>query len=396
MLNNIPKQALPDFTNTQVAFAHRSNKELRKTAWLFLILNKPWLVDASSQMGLWALNNNLPFVEGIIRATIFDQFCGGTSVEDCQLTITRLASRGVATVLDYGAEGKTSEEDFNASMEELLRAIDFAADRPDVPVVSMKLTGLVKFDVLAKIQAGVALDAPEQESYLNLLKRLKFIGKAATEKNVCLFVDAEESWIQDTIDDLTDKMMEQYNTQRAIVFNTFQMYRHDRLDFLKASYEKARKGGYILGAKIVRGAYMEKERERAARKGYPSPIHPDKPATDRAFNGALKYCLMHHQYIAFYNATHNEKSNALLVDLVVGNSLYKAHQHINFCQLYGMSDHLTFNLSDARFNVMKYLPYGRIKDVVPYLIRRAQENTAVSGEMGREYQLVKEEVRRRG
>ncbi|MEL6945480.1 MAG: proline dehydrogenase family protein, partial [Bacteroidota bacterium] len=250
-------------------------------------------------------------------------------------------------------------------------------------------------ETLEKIQANQALTEEEEESYQNLLKRLSFIGQAAEEKSVCLFVDAEESWIQDVIDKLVDNMMQQHNKNKAIVFNTFQMYRHDRLNFLHESYERSRKYQYILGAKLVRGAYMEKERARASAMNYPSPIQKDKTATDRDFNLALAFCIEHYQHIASYNASHNQESNALQADLILEKGLDRKHPHLNFCQLYGMSDQITFNLGASGFNAMKYVPYGQIKEVIPYLIRRAQENTSVKGEMGREYEFILDEQHRR-
>ena len=386
---------IPDFNNTQVAFAHKSTRELRKAAWLFSLMNKPKLVQLFSQLGLWAINKKLPFVETMIKWTIFEQFCGGTSLENCQPVIKQLANQNIQTILDYGAEAKETEQDFDATMEQLIRAIDFTARQQNTPVVSMKITGLVKFEILEKLQAQKTLTEKEKESYDTFLKRLAVIGEAAEANSVSLFVDAEESWIQDVIDSLVNEMMLKHNKSEAIIFNTFQMYRHDRLNFLKASFSMAVKGGYILGAKIVRGAYMEKERARALKMGYTSPIQENKSATDRDYNAALEFCLENYQQIAFYNATHNLKSCALQAKIMLEKKIDRQHAHLNFCQLYGMSDQITFNLGRAGFNAMKYVPYGQISEVIPYLIRRAQENTSVSGEMGREYELIIEERKRR-
>ncbi|MFK7983940.1 MAG: proline dehydrogenase family protein [Saprospiraceae bacterium] len=386
---------LPDFDNTSIAFDGKSDSALKKTAWLFAMMNKPWLVNLGAKLGLWALDKNLPFVEPIIQNTVFDHFCGGTSLTDCQFAISQLANQNVQTVLDYGAEAKQTESDFNAAMEEMLRAIDFSAQHENVAVVSLKLTALAKIELLEKVQAKLPLSEAEQEGYQNLLKRLSFVGQSAEENGVVLFIDAEESWIQEVIDDLVTKLQQQHNKERAIVFNTFQMYRHDRLDYLKASFKKAEKEGYILGAKIVRGAYMEKERARAIDKNYLSPIQKDKAATDKDYNLAIEFCVAKHQQMASYNATHNLDSNLLQAKLMLTKEIPKGHKHLNFCQLYGMSDQITFNLSASGFNAMKYMPYGQIKEVIPYLIRRAQENTAVSGEMGREYQMILKELARR-
>lgn len=256
----------------------------------------------------------------------------------------------------------------------------------------MKISGLVNIKTLEKIQFGKYISSEENESYAKLLIRLKSLGKAAENNSIGLFIDAEENWIQDVIDDLANRMMRDHNTEKAIIFNTFQMYRHDRLEFLKSSLEKAKKENYILGAKVVRGAYMEKERERAKENGYPSPIQKDKISTDKAFNSAIKFCVENHHDISLYNATHNSDSNLFQAELMLKNGIARNHPHLNFCQLYGMSDIISYNLENAGFNIMKYVPYGQIKEVIPYLIRRAQENTSVSGEMGREYKMIKTEL----
>jgi len=386
---------LPDFNNTAIAFAGKSDATLKKTSWLFAMMNRSWLVDVGSKLALWALKYNLPFVETITRRTVFVHFCGGTSLSDCQLVITQLANQGVQTVLDYGAEAKQTEADFSASMEEILRAIDFATEHQNVAVVSIKITALVQFALLEKIQANTELTDSENEAYQNLLKRLSFIGQAAEDKSVAIFVDAEESWIQDVIDNLVTRWQQQHNRERAIIFNTFQMYRHDRLDYLKASFAKAKKEGYILGAKIVRGAYMEKERARAAKLNYPSPIHEDKIATDIDYNEAVQFAVEHYQEMVSYNASHNLESNRLQAELMIEQGIPRDHANLNFSQLYGMSDQITFNLSASGFNAMKYTPYGQVTEVIPYLIRRAQENKAVSGEMGREYEMITKEIERR-
>jgi len=391
---NQQRQSL-DFTNLATAFAGKSNSDLRKAAWIFSIMNHSWLVKWGSNLALWAIKYKLPLVEPIIRHTIFDHFCGGTSLADCQLAISQLANQNVKTVLDYGGEAKQTEKDFNASMEEVLRAIDFSTQHQHVSIISIKITALAKFELLEKIQTKVPLSKSEKEAYQHLLKRLSFIGQSAEDNNVALFVDAEESWIQEVIDDLVTKLQKQHNKERAVIFNTFQMYRHDKLDYLKNASAAAKQEGYFLGAKIVRGAYMEKERARALANNYPSPIQKDKAATDQDYDAAIAFCVQHYQHIVSYNASHNLESNRLQAKAMLESGIPTHHPHLNFCQLYGMSDQITFNLAAAGFNAMKYMPYGQIKEVIPYLIRRAQENTAVSGEMGREYQMILKEIKRR-
>ena len=303
---------------------------------------------------------------------------------------------GILTVLDYGAEGKTTEEDFNITMNENIRAIDFAADTNSVPLIVSKISGLGRHELLEKISTGADLNADEQKEYSSILKRVQTICYQATTKGVSVFFDAEESWIQPAIDQLVTMMMKMHNQKEVVVYNTYQMYRHDRLQFLFDSYKNARHGGYILGAKIVRGAYMEKERKRAEEMGYPSPIQPNKEATDNAFNMAIRFCVENYRTIASCNASHNTDSVRLQAGLIAQKELPRSHRHLNFCQLLGMSDHLTYNLADAGYNVAKYLVYGPVKDVVPYLVRRAEENSSVTGDMSRELGLIMEEVKRRG
>ena len=385
-----------DLTNTQIAFAHKDDKALKKMAWLFKMMNKSWLVNVGSNLGVFAVKWNLPFAHSIVKKTIFEQFCGGTTLLQSQPSITQLYEYGTLSILDYGAEAKSTEEDFNKTMNETIRAIDFAATNASVPVVSSKISGLARFELLEKISANVELNSVEQEEYKNILKRVDSICYHASKKRVGVFFDAEESWIQDAIDNLVNKMMHRYNKKEVFVYNTFQMYRHDRLQFLIDSFTKAKKEGYLLGAKLVRGAYMIKERERAEEMGYPSPIHPNKAATDDAYNMAIRFCLDNYKEIASCNASHNAESVQLQADLIAHKGITPNHKHLNFCQLYGMSDHLTFNLAAAGYNVAKYVVYGPVKEVLPYLVRRAQENSSVTGDMSRELGLIMQEVKRRG
>jgi proline dehydrogenase len=385
-----------DFTNTEITFAHLSDGELKKTAWLFRLMSKAWLVKNGSKLALWAIENNLPLAERVVKNTVFEQFVGGTTLLDSQKTIDHLAAYGVLTVLDYGAEGKESEADFNYTMNENLRALEFAARSPHIPVVSTKVTGLARFGLLERIQSAQTLTRGELSEYRNVLKRIDTICYQAAKKGLAVFIDAEETWIQDSIDHLVWLMMKRYNRQRVVVYNTFQLYRKDRLEFLVKSYDRARKAGFLLGAKLVRGAYMEKERARAAELGYDDPINPDKATTDDHYDTAVRFCLDHHETIALCNASHNMTSAALQVELMDKKGLPHDHPHCLFSQLFGMSDNLTFNLARAGFRVAKYVPYGQVHDVIPYLIRRAQENTSVTGDAGRELAMIQQEIRRRG
>lgn len=385
-----------NFSNTEIAFVDKTDAELKKAYWLFKMMNKPWLVNMGTRMGIPAVRMGLPFVDSMVRKTIFYQFCGGRTLLESQRTIERLAKHKVSTVLDFGAEGKETEEDLNRTMNETLRAIDFASSISEHAVVSSKFTGMARFGLLEKIQSGAPLTEAEQQEYENVLKRVDSVSHAACNKGVMLFVDAEESWIQDPIDDLVNKMMARYNKERPVVFNTYQLYRHDRLQYLKDSFKMAKEEGFFLGAKLVRGAYMEKERRRAQERGYPSPIYPNKAATDEAYNAAIRFCLDNFEQIAVSNSTHNAESNLLMARIIVEKGLKRNHPHLNFAQLYGMSDNITFNLADAGFYVSKYVPYGEVRDVIPYLMRRAKENTSVTGDMSRELSLIYKEMERRG
>ncbi len=384
-----------DFSNTEVAFSHLSDKELKRSARLFGMMNKSWLVKYGSPLALWSVKANIPFARKLVRATIFNQFVGGRTLLECQKAIDRLWAHNTLTVLDYGAEAKETEQDFNNTMNENLRAIDFAALNKSIPVVSTKLTGLGRFGLIERIQNAENLSKAELAEYRTLLKRVDAICSHAAKKGVAVFIDAEESWIQDGIDHIVWLMMQRYNSQKVVVYNTFQMYRKDRLQFLFDSFDKAQHQGFMLGAKLVRGAYMHKEAEYAEEHGKENPINPTKAATDDHYDMAIRFCVDNYERIASCNASHNQQSAELQVELILKKGIRRDHPHLNFCQLYGMSDNLTFNLAKQGFNVAKYLPYGQVEEVIPYLIRRAQENTSVTGDAGREYALIMGEVKRR-
>ncbi len=395
MDNKTPIESL-DFNNTEIAFESKSNKELKKTFRLFSLMSKSFVVNTGSKLGALALKLNFPFAKTIVKKTIFEQFCGGVTLLDCQQTIDTLYRNNTLTILDFGLEGKSSESDIQLVHSEILRTIELAASNNSVPVVSVKISGLIDNEVLEKKQNGSILSESELFQYQKLEERLEEICQKAFDLSVGVFVDAEESWIQDSIDALVKINMEKFNHSKAIVYNTFQLYRKDRLAFLKRRFSEAQKGGYFFGAKLVRGAYMDKERKRAELNGKPSPIHETKKDTDRDFDEALKFCLLNYETIASCCASHNMDSNKLQANLIEKNNIRRNHDHINFCQLYGMSDYISYNLAKQGYNVAKYVPYGPIKEVVPYLIRRAKENTSVTGEMGRELLFLTNELKRRG
>ncbi|MBK7225503.1 MAG: proline dehydrogenase family protein [Saprospiraceae bacterium] len=385
-----------NFKDTEKAFAHKSNRELRRTYMLFKLMNNPTFVRFGSMLGNLAAK--LPFHIGdpFIKETIFKQFCGGTNLLECQKMIDKLYSQHALTILDYGVEAKESDDDFQATLNENLKAIELAYSNPNVPVISTKLTGYVPFHVLEKKQAGELLSDYEKLAFEKLEERFVILCTKANELGVGIFIDAEESWIQDPIDELVDKYMPIYNKEKVILYNTFQMYRTKRLEYLKSCHKRAVEMGFYLGAKIVRGAYMEKERKQAQEKNQVDPIQPNKETTDQQYNEALRYCLQHIDRISVCNASHNWKSNELQIQYMQEYNISKEHPHANFCQLMGMSDNLTFNLASQGYCVAKYVPYGPVKDVIPYLTRRAQENSSVSGDMSRELGLLDIEMKRRG
>ncbi|MFD1552040.1 proline dehydrogenase [Putridiphycobacter roseus] len=383
------------FDNTEIAFESKSNSDLNWSYWLFNLMGKPWLVKFGKVATNVAFTLHLP-VKGLIKKTIFKQFCGGESIQDCDLKINQLNNYKIGTILDYSVEGKESLADLEATKEEIIDTILKGKANDAIPFSVFKITGVSRFSLLEKANDGVEnLNEKEKQEFASVLMRVDAICKAAFENDVPVFIDAEDSWIQNSIDRMADAMMAKYNKEKACVYNTIQMYRHDRLDFLKTSHQKAKNGNYILGVKLVRGAYMEKERDRAKAKGYTSPIQPNKAATDRDYNLALTYMVEHINNIAVCAGTHNEESSAKLIALIETHQLAKNHPHLYFAQLLGMSDHISFNLSFKGYNVAKYVPYGPIQEVMPYLIRRAEENTSVAGQMGRELSLIVKEKKRR-
>ncbi len=382
------------FDNTAVAFAAKSNAELKKDKFLFSLMGNNSLVGVGAALTELATAIHFP-ISPIFKYSVYNHFCGGETFEECQKTVQHLAKYKVAAMLNYGVELKETEADFDKTIQQTLEAINFAGENETVNVICIKLTGFGQFALFEKIQDGEKLTLEEVAAFNRVKTRFETLCKAAKEKGVSLYVDAEESWIQNALDALVDEMMPKYNQEKAVIFNTFQFYRHDRLAYLKKSCENAEKNGFVLGAKIVRGAYMEKERKRAQEMGYPSPIHENKAAVDKDFNEGMLYCLHRLDKVSLCIASQSEESNLKAIQLILENNIDKNHPHILFSQLYGMGDNITFNLSNLGYNACKYLPYGPVKDVIPYLIRRAQENTSVSGQMSRELKLIKEEIKRR-
>ena len=401
------------FDNTQAAFAYKNDADLKKAHFLFSMMGKQWLVNLGLKLTPLAIRWKLPFTRPLIRSTIFKQFVGGETLEETSVVAKALAAYNVQVILDYGVEGgDDGEHGFDHSTEEFMRVIGYAATQPNIPFMSIKVTGFSRFSLLEKIDESMngltgtlmkrylaALDLlpeAEKEEWHRVRVRMLRLCETAAEKNIGVLVDAEETWIQDPVDALTILMMDTFNKGRVVVYNTLQLYRTDRLKFLKDSYEAADQRDFILGAKLVRGAYMENERKRASEMNYPSPIQPNKESCDRDYNEAVKFSVEHLDKIALIVASHNDYSNLYTTQLLDEKGLPHNHPHVHFSQLYGMSDNITFNLAKAGCSVSKYLPFGPIKDVIPYLMRRAQENSSMSGQTGRELSLIEKEIKRRG
>ncbi len=381
------------FNNTKIAFSLKSDSELERAFFLFNLIQSQPMVKIGTAVTNFALKAHLP-VEGLIRSTVFDHFCGGVTEEDCIPNIEKMHSNGVYSVLDYSVEGKETEEQFDIVKAKTLKNIEFAKKKDAIPFVVFKPTGVGRFSLYQKITEKKPLSNEEKSEWDAVMNRYYEICDKAIKFDVPILIDAEESWMQDAADVLVEGLMEKYNLDKAIVFNTLQMYRHDRMEYLKSLHQKALKGNYHIGLKIVRGAYMEKERERARENKYISPICKDKNATDENFNAAIKF-MMEHDRMALFAGTHNEESSYLLLGLAKKYNINSADQRLWFGQLYGMSDHISFNLAKEGFNTAKYVPFGPVRDVMPYLIRRAEENTSVAGQTNRELNLIKEERVRR-
>lgn len=382
------------FDNTENAFSGKKAADLNRSYWLFNMVSKPWMVNFGKVATEWSLALHIP-IRGLVKATIFKQFCGGENIEECNKTIQELGKYHIGTILDYSVEGKESDADFDATTRETIATIARAKGEKNIPFSVFKVTGVASLSILEKVSSKAKLTAEEEKEFERVYKRVKSICEAAYQANVPLFIDAEASWTQEAIDNLANEMMETFNKEKTVVYTTYQFYRKDRLEYLKNAFAHAQANNYFLGVKLVRGAYMEKERERALQMGYPSPIHDTKADTDKAYDDALKFCIDNKSRIAICAGTHNENSSMLLTKLMEEKKISIDDKQIYFSQLFGMSDHISYNLSKAGYNVAKYVPYGPVKEVLPYLIRRAQENTSVKGQTGRELNLIIKERKRR-
>ena len=383
------------FENTQIAFADKTTPQLKKAYWMFKAIEQPALTNVGISILNFTVKNNFPFVTDIVKNTLFEQFCGGVTREESMKVVKQMFKHHIGSIFDYAIEGKEEEATFDHTCEEIKQNIKFAEGNPAIPFVVFKPTGFGRLDLYAEVQAGKELTSSEKEEWNRVVNRYEEVCKMAHEKKVVIMIDAEETWIQDAVDKLVNEMKSRYNREKAIVWNTIQMYRTGRLEYLAKDLERAKEKNYFLGYKFVRGAYMEKERNRAQEMNYPDPIQPTKQATDDNFNAAIDFVMKNLDKVSAFFGTHNEKSTELVMDKMREQNLPNDFDHIHFGQLYGMSDNITYYLGAKKYNAAKYLPYGPVKDVVPYLTRRAQENTSVAGQTGRELGLIEKELKRR-
>jgi len=386
--------------NTEIAFAYKSTAELKRARFLFTVIQSPIIVSLATKLTPALMNSGLP-INGLIRSTIFNQFVGGETLEETARVAKQLGAYGVQVILDYGVEAKEGEENFDNVTEKIMEALEFAATQNNIPFVSIKLTGIASLDLLEtlneapRLRSGIHDSEMEDAAWERVKERMYAICDLASEKGVGILLDAEETWIQDPIDRLAIELMAEYNKEKVVVYNTYQLYRNDRYHFLQLSYKIAKEKNFKLGAKLVRGAYMEKERLRAKEQGVSSPIHLDKEATDKDFNDAAAFCIQNKESISFILASHNEQSNLKIAQLMIEKGIPAGDPHVHFSQLYGMSDPISFNMAKEGYNVSKYLPFGPIKDVIPYLMRRAEENSSVNGQTSRELLFIRQELARR-
>ena len=383
------------FNDTKIAFAEKSTAQLEKAKWMFTAIKYPSLTNVGINVLNFTIKNNFPLVTDLVKTTLFEQFCGGETREESMKVVDKMFKHHVGSIFDYAIEGKEEEAAFDTTCEEIKENIKFAIGNPAIPFVVFKPTGFGRLDLYADVSAGKELTSSEKEEWQRVRNRYEEVCKMAYDNKVILMIDAEESWMQDAVDHLVNEMMEKYNQEKAYIWNTIQMYRTGRLEYMAQDLERAKSKNYFLGYKFVRGAYMEKERERAAEKNYPDPIQPTKEATDDNYNAAVDFVLENLDRVAAFFGTHNEKSTELAIDKMKTLGLAHDDERLHFGQLYGMSDNITYWLGENKYNACKYLPYGPVKDVVPYLTRRAQENTSVAGQTSRELSLIQKELDRR-
>ena len=383
-----------NFQNTEIAYKLKSNKQLLKTLFIFRLISSRTLVSVFTKIISLSLKLNLP-ISGILNRTVFKQFCAGIDEKDSIQVVKKLKKLNVNSYMHYASEGIESEKDFDNNFKIIIRTINITKKNTALPFTVFKASSLGKFNLFEKKSAGSALSEIEKQLWNKTIDRIKSCCNHAASQNVRIFIDAEESWIQPIIDEIAESLMEKFNQEKAIIFTTLQMYRKDRLKYLKKIFQNSIKKEYKLGIKLVRGAYMEKENERAYKNGLPSPIFENKIQTDLSFNSALDLILLKIEKCDLFVGTHCEKSIKKILKWMKEKKIANGYSKIWFSQLFGMADHISFNLAFQGYQVVKYVPYGPIKEVVPYLIRRAEENTSVNSQLSKEIYLIKKEMKRR-
>jgi len=383
-----------DFEDTRTAFSIKSNRDLRRANILFKLISYPILVKIGNPVIKVCSALRIP-IGWIVKPTAFKHFVGGETLEECQPAVEKLKTANVYSILDYSVEGKETEKAIEAALQETLHAVKNASSNPDIPFAVFKPTAFGKHHSLEVLSGRGTPDEKILKEGEEFRTRIGQLCKTAHENDIPIMIDAEDTYIQNFIDQVVMDMMRKYNKEKTIVYNTYQMYRHDRIGILEADIKAARDEKFFLGAKFVRGAYMERERARAKKMNYPDPIQPDRESTDRDYNLALKISMDNLDVVSIFNGTHNEFSSMYLAELMIEQKVDAADKRIWFSQLYGMSEHISFNLASAGFNVAKYVPYGPVRFVLPYLMRRVEENTSVKGQTGRELSLIKKERQRR-
>ncbi len=383
------------FNNTQLAFADKSDAQLRKAYWMFKLIEQPTLTKIGTNFLNFAVHHDFPFAGTVVKKTMFEQFCGGETREESMKVVIQMFKRGVGSIFDYSIEGKEEEATFDAVCKEIKDIVRFSVGNPAIPFIVFKPTAFGRIDIYEQVGKGVELTSSQKDEWKRVVQRFDEVCQLCYENNKKVMIDAEETWMQDAADRLCEEMMEKYNREKPIVWNTIQMYRTGRLEYMNENLQRAKEKGYFIGYKIVRGAYMEKEAKRAEEMNYPNPIQPTKDATDKNYNDGIDFVMANLENVSAFFGTHNEKSSELVMDKMKNKGLENGDDRIYFGQLYGMSDNITYFLADKKYNVAKYLPYGPVKDVVPYLTRRAQENTSVAGQTGRELGLIEKELKRR-
>lgn len=374
------------------AFSHYSISQLRRTKVLFKILQNPLVSWFSGFVPHIPILLRLPFVKSLIKHYIFSHFCGGEDWKEVHQSALKLQKQNILSSLDYSVECKQTEQDYETTKKVLLNVLEEAKNLSHIPFCVLKITGLGRFALLEKIHNGQTLSDNEKAEWQRVQSRFDSICEKAVDCNTKLLVDAEESWIQKPIDNIVKRAMKRHNQNEPMIYNTYQLYLKAKYEQLKTDWEKAKEKGYILGSKLVRGAYMEKETKRAVKMHLPNPIQPSKAKCDQDFNDSLKFCLKHIDDFGIYIGTHNIESTQKARQLMQEYGIAKSDERVFFSQLLGMREILSYELAQQDYLVSKYTPFGKIAEVIPYLLRRIQENSSVKDQLNDEIKVITREL----